>query len=96
MSGCSICKSLKLSVYEAPCSKCVSGSEFECVPTIQKKQTNADRIRTMSDEELTKFLNSRVSCIDHCQEFGAGCALKCRHNNGLDVFNNWLKQEATQ
>ena len=65
-------------------------------PLVRYKPTNADKIRAMSDEELAKFLNGRVSCVDHCEDFGAGCVYKCAHNNGLEVFNNWLKQEAKE
>ena len=51
-----------------------------------KPETNADKVRAMSDEELAKFLCATVNCgTCRAQEF-------CRtgHNGWLD----WLKQEA--
>lgn len=54
----------------------------------KKPQTNADRIRSMTDEELAKFFCGRLDC------YGGDCPGKhlCRPgNNGLV---EWLKQPA--
>ena len=50
--------------------------------------TNADKIRGMTDEELSFFL----SCIIH--EWGAGTAEICgKWNFVIDNWLDWLKQE---
>lgn len=52
--------------------------------------TNADRIRTMSDEELCKFLGEYKFC-DICEE---GCD-SCTYNGDCDKrLLDWLKQPA--
>ena len=63
----------------------------------QKPQTNADRIRAMTDEELAEFLERiRVLCgNDFC---GMACPLYhvcySRANEPAEVLD-WLRQEAT-
>lgn len=59
-------------------------------PFKQPKQTNADRIRNMTDEELVEYLygicdcdHADVPCKEHCGE------MPCR-----DAWMKWLKQEA--
>jgi hypothetical protein len=53
-------------------------------------QTNADRIRAMSDEELCKLLGE-YKFFDICQE---GCN-SCTHNGDCDKrLLEWLKQPA--
>lgn len=60
-----------------------------CVVT--HPQTNADRIRVMSDEELAElFANDNCGyCRIHDFCFDKGCAINCE-----DVWLDWLKQEA--
>ena len=60
-------------------------------PKPRKKQTNADRIRVMTDEELSFFL----SCIIH--EWFAGTAEICgKWNVSIDNWLDWLKQEVEE
>ena len=59
-------------------------------PIRRKPQTNADRIRSMSDEELAKFMchnvsNGTVNC--------AFCAAKEFCHMGHNGWLDWLKQE---
>ena len=59
-----------------------------------KPQTNADRIRAMSDEELAELLHP-VDCLD-CplnseETWCGGSGKSCR-----EKVINWLKQEAVQ
>ena len=55
-----------------------------------KEQTNADRIRAMSDEELCDFLGQYKFC-DICEE---GCEA-CTYNGDCDKrLMDWLKQPA--
>ena len=51
----------------------------------RKKRTNADRIRSMSDEELNYFLHKVTYGMDECQyEYGSEKALE------------WLQQPAEE
>lgn len=52
MPTCNICKYAGRPIYKSPCSECKGFSKYE----YEKLQTNADRIRSMSDEELADFL----------------------------------------
>ena len=57
-------------------------------PFKQPKQTNADRIRAMSDEELAKTLSG--------EEIYPWCAEEepCKYDSCTDCVLVWLKQEA--
>lgn len=67
---------------------CING--VSCKITIGKSQTNADRIRSMSDEELAKFLGMCESMgyknISIATDSGGHC---------MDMFE-WLKQPAEE
>ena len=58
-----------------------------------KKQTNADRIRSMTDEELAAFIDKVTDCCsdgwmcDKCPMYDADCAK-------IEGFIAWLKMEA--
>lgn len=70
---------------DEPCCKCDS------------KQTNADRIRNMSDEEMAKRIASSLNfdCADYCDNFSDGCAFRCnRKERELAVTLKWLQSEA--
>jgi len=53
-----------------------------------KPQTNADRIRSMSDEELATWMNCMQSNAYHCGEFGRTNAAYPFDNK---AWNDWLK-----
>lgn len=61
--------------------------------TIGKPKTNADRIRSMTDEELAHLLNDCVCPIDQCPHYydDRGCTKSECEKCWLD----WLRQEAT-
>lgn len=68
-----------------PCCRCDS------------KQTNADRIRNMSDEEMAERIASspNFNCADYCDSLSDGCAFRCdRKERGLALVLNWLQSEA--
>lgn len=68
-----------------PCYRCDS------------KQTNADRIRNMSDEEMAERIASspNFNCADYCDSFSDGCAFRCnRKERELAVTLKWLQSEA--
>ena len=52
MATCQICTYAGTPSYKSPCSECKGFSKYE----YEKPMTNADKIRAMSDEELSKFL----------------------------------------
>ena len=64
----------------------------------QRKQSNADRIRNMTDEELAKFLSEFSACkvcehfdnrLDRC---GAGDGFLCVKAYTEAIIGDWLKQ----
>ena len=52
-------------------------------------ETNADRIRAMSDDELAEFLSPMAGC--------RRCPVGCNRyqNNCVDIWLDWLRQEVT-
>lgn len=66
-----------------PCCKCDS------------RQTNADRIRNMSDEELAELITGSLNfdCADYCDSFMNGCAFKCGKKD-REIALKWLQSEA--
>lgn len=58
------------------------------------KQTNADRIRNMSNEELARFIiDTDFVCADYCDDYALGCGLICDKEN-KEVVLKWLKSKA--
>lgn len=51
--GCKGCAYVSRGEHEAPCIKCTQNASDN-----YKRMTNADRIRSMSDEELAEYLYS--------------------------------------
>lgn len=64
------------------------------IPTGSECKTNADRIRSMSDEELAEFIDSGCpDCARLCPDFKAGCSWTCQHHQGKDFLLKWLQSE---
>lgn len=59
------------------------------------KQTNADRIRNMSDEELVELITGHLNfdCANYCDSFALGCALNC-DKSYKEIALEWLQSEA--
>ena len=58
------------------------------IAEIVKPQTNADRIRSMTDEELAQYMGD-VQTWGGCPNYGArNCTENC-----ADCWLDWLKQE---
>ena len=55
------------------------------------KPTNADRIRSMSDEELAKFLNDSDGCIYETSDVRCDEDTECSN-----CIRKWLKSEVTE
>ena len=66
-----------------PCCKCDS------------RQTNSDRIRNMSDEELAELITGSLNfdCSDYCDSFTQGCAFNCNKKD-REIALKWLQSEA--
>ena len=77
------CKHNSNSKDNEPCCKCDS------------KQTNADRIRNMSDEELVELITGHLNfdCANYCDSFALGCALNC-DKSYKEIALKWLQSEA--
>lgn len=81
---CNTCKHKDCWEYAEPCNSC---SDINGTPEKWEPQTNADRIRTMTDEELAEYF-SALTCFpeankDICKGV-ANCEL---------CWLEWLKQE---
>ena len=60
-------------------------------------QTNADRIRAMSDEEIAEWIHNGVSSdsCDFCEYNNGYCdGSPCRGKAETEVITDWLKQPA--
>ena len=59
------------------------------------RQTNADRIRNMSDEELAELITGSLNfdCADYCDSFTQGCAFNCGKKD-REIALKWLQSEA--
>ena len=66
-----------------PCCRCDS------------RQTNADRIRNMWDEELAELITGSLNfdCADYCDSFTQGCAFNCNKKD-REIALKWLQSEA--
>lgn len=78
----------------ADCRKCAAFSwcmeNEECGLFKPKPQTNADRIRSMTDEELARFADNYCTCPPNHNDIGA-----CEKQSPfcIDCWLDWLKQE---
>lgn len=73
MPTCNICKYAGRPIYKSPCSECKGFSKYE----YEKIQTNADRIRSMSIDELNDFLRKVADHDDDCPyEYGSAKSLE--------------------
>ena len=77
------CKHNSNSRDNEPCCRCDS------------RQTNADRIRNMSDEELAELITGSLNfdCADYCDSFTQGCAFNCNKKD-REIALKWLQSEA--
>lgn len=89
---------------EIECTKCIYNINNECkiggwtIPKVgcpdgkAKQMTNADRIRSMTDEELTDwYFDKFFPCVPYCSVFD-----ECpEHDDCKICLLEWLKQEYT-
>ena len=67
-------------------------------PKPRKSQTNADRIRAMSDEELAEKIGESIDCevcktMHHAESGECPCT---PHQSCVDFWLDWLRQEAKE
>ena len=62
--------------------------------SVKRRQTNADRIRNMSDEELAELITGSLNfdCADYCDSFTQGCAFNCNKKD-REIALKWLQSE---
>ena len=77
------CKHNNNSRENEPCCRCDS------------RHTNADRIRSMTDEEMAERIasSSNFNCADYCDSFTNGCTFNCG-KKGREIALKWLQSEA--
>lgn len=64
-------------------------------PRKQRMRTNADRIRSMSDEELAEFFEKIVS--GNRDEIGINCGnYKCEEWKCTECISKWLQSEVEE
>lgn len=69
-------------------------AEKTCPNFVEPKLiTNADRIRSMTDEELAEFLTP-VKCVD-CHLLDCGVGEICDNRTCEQRIRDWLKQEVS-
>ena len=68
---------------------------YDFMEIVEKKETNADRIRNMSDEELSELITGSLNfdCADYCDSFTQGCAFNCSKRD-REIALKWLQSEA--
>lgn len=89
MADCNLCKYDKVKEDYEHCPNCENGSEFVRI-------TNADRIRSMTDEELADFLEEvengdldyPITFCDMCKTGGNALNLDCK-----GCLKHWLQKE---
>ena len=89
MADCNLCKYDKVKEDYEHCPKCENGSEFVVI-------TNADRIRSMTDEELAEFLYG-IATSHECNicemKQGWDCG-KRDDENCTDGVRKWLQSDS--
>ena len=71
----------------------MEGVSFKkCNDSLGDLQTNADRIRSMSDEELAEFFSEKMDCAP-CP---ASEEVECGCDRCVDLIKEWLKREVEE
>ena len=80
------------------CRKCAKFEECavdeDCGLFKPKPQTNADRIRSMTDEELARRIATKTACMGCI--FSEECNRRAWHRRCEDVWLDWLKSPAEE
>ena len=88
--GCKLCKYENCSMESKECMGCKQNSVDK-----YKRMTQADRIRSFSDEELAEFLEKIVS--GNRDEIGINCGnSKCEEWKCTECISKWLQSEVEE
>lgn len=93
--SCDKCKYNKKSETEYPCNQCVHNATDKFKP-----MTYADKIRSMSDEELAGFLRGIETGVDVCGKYFEAkgtvflSAKNSKHESLTKEIFYWLQSEA--
>ena len=93
--SCMNCKHVTKKETDFPCNECKHGVN---VKDHYKPRSNADHIRSMSDEELADFLEEFAVCT-HCKYNDEDrCTFEnpCSHGFAGAIAYEWLKSEAKE
>ena len=75
------------------CGASMEGVSFKkCNDSLGDLQTNADRIRSTSDEELAEFFSEKMDCAP-CP---ASEEVECGCDRCVDLIKEWLKREVEE
>lgn len=85
MYTCNICKYAGRPTYKSPCSECKEFSKYE----YENKKTNADLIRSMSDEELAWYL-----MLWRCEAVAKHNGVSSEYTDTQKNILDWLQQTA--
>lgn len=85
MHTCNICKYAGRPTYKSPCSECKEFSKYE----YENKKTNADLIRSMSDEELAWYL-----MLWRCEAVAKHNGVSSEYTDTQKNILDWLQQPA--
>lgn len=87
--NCDNCKHKDCWEYADPCDSC---TDLTGDPTNWEPQTNAVRIRAMTDEELAAYLGHASLCVTiQGEDGGAWCS---QYGDCNECLHEWLRQEA--
>ena len=96
---CTDCDYRGRPTYDFPCSRCdmTMGSPFCCYEH-EEKPTNADYIRSMSDEELARWISGGAmesdSACSYCEHNkNKTCdGTQCQGVTDVEIIMKWLKK----
>lgn len=94
MSWCEMCKHNERYRHESPCDICEFAYDNTPTQYEPKPQTNADRFRSMTDEEIAEW-NADFYCPPSRWENGGECPRRQERNENkcYECWLDWLKQE---
>jgi len=94
--NCKVCANNHLIGNMRGCDGTFHLTCFAPIPIPVAKQTNSEKIRAMSDEELAEFLLLKLpSCPNLCTDQSCVMMGECKHNHGVGFLSNWLKSEVS-
>ena len=56
--------------------------------------TNGEKIRMLSNEQLSILIHDGFTGCDLCDDRKQGCAWGCKYKHGIEHFTKWLNSES--